>query len=686
MRVLRSLHLLSLAVAVALAACGGGETGPGGGGAGGTGGEGGGGGGGGDCTSADGKPKACSVDPDRGPEGASVRIHGVNFPVDATKARVKFNGITGTVGGVDVAGGTWIDAKVPARATTGPITLELDSGNGFVTITGPQFTVTDERPVPVLTSLSPSSVTEGEVLNGGITLTGSGFRATSLVELDGVRVDAEYTSSTSIKLNDVPAGKLATPGSFSLKVINEPPGGGSSASLSFQVVPALRVVGAEAVGANRIRLTFDRAVNRGSAAPNRNADRVYKVTPGLTVKDAQMDGSSGNRAVFVTTTANQKPDTDYTIEVIGAVTSAEGGVLRGPTTATFRAFNSTPVADGIFGAAGCGVAGLHGPIGLGVLGSDLYVTEEAGNQVQRIAIGGDPQFQGFYGNDGATSGYFTNAAAMASGCPGGPPDGMDSLAGPRGAPGVDPVAGDVYVADTTRDRVVRFKAAGAFDEFRRGDQELADKDKWKSPVVLGVIGGQVLVAAGDEKIHRFYFDKTSRPSEAFGGLGFGAGNFRFNLSEPPESCLDDATPLECSYDGSGVPSMGWDPNLKFAYVSEPGNHRVQRIKVDTNQQNKLASSGAIGAGVRKFGSEMPAQRAGTGDGEFTRPSGVAVDSAGFIYVADEAGGGRVQRFDSAGNWLRSMRLDFIPGGLVVDKENRLWISDPAGGRLLRYKL
>ncbi|HEY0840688.1 MAG TPA: IPT/TIG domain-containing protein [Vulgatibacter sp.] len=686
MRVLRSLPLLSLAVAIALAACGGGDDTPGG--AGGAGGDGGGGGGGGSCSSPDGKPRACSVDPDKGPEGAIVRIHGVNFPTSGNDVNVKFSGVgVQKPVAVDAEGGTWIDTRVPAKAATGPIVLELDSGKGFVAIEGPHFTVTDDRPAPVLTSLSPSSATEGEVLKDGITLTGTGFRSISVVEMDGVRVDAQYSSSTSIKVPNIPAEKLAKPGKFTFKVINEPPGGGTSAEVSFQVVAALRVVGAEAVGANRIRLTFDKPVNRGDAAPSRNADRVYSVTPGLTVKDAQMDGSSGGRSVFLTTTANQKPDTDYTVTIKGKIASSEGGALRGTTSATFRAFNSTPIADGVFGAAGCGAASLQGPIGLAVLASDLYVTEESGNQVQRISIAGDdPQFQGFYGYDGAVCGYITDSAATASGCPAGEPAGADSLFAPRGAPGVDPTSGDVYVADTSRDRVVRFKAAGAFDEFRRGSQELADKDKWKSPVVLGVIGGQVLVAASDEKIHRFYFDKNARPAEAFGGLGFGAGNFRFNLAEPPADCEAGDPRLECSYDGSGVPSMGWDPALKFAYVSEPGNHRVQRVKVDTNQNNKLASSGAIGAGVRKFGSEMPAQRAGTANGEFTRPSGVAVDSAGFIYVADEASGGRVQRFDSAGNWLRTMSLDFAPGGLVVDGANRLWISDPAGGRLLRFKL
>ena len=48
----------------------------------------------------------------------------------------------------------------------------------------------------------------------------------------------------------------------------------------------------------------------------------------------------------------------------------------------------------------------------------------------------------------------------------------------------------------------------------------------------------------------------------------------------------------------------------------------------------------------KWGSE------GSGEGQFNRPSGMTVDTAGNFYVADTFNN-RIQKFDSAGNFLMS---------------------------------
>ncbi|WP_161992023.1 IPT/TIG domain-containing protein [Flagellimonas algicola] len=78
------------------------------------------------------EPTLSSVAPVTGPKHTEVVITGENFGTDATKVSVSFNGTPGEVLGVT---DTEVTVRVPARAYTGPITMEVD---GF-DLTGPEF-------------------------------------------------------------------------------------------------------------------------------------------------------------------------------------------------------------------------------------------------------------------------------------------------------------------------------------------------------------------------------------------------------------------------------------------------------------------------------------------------------------------------------------------------------------------
>ncbi|HWV38492.1 MAG TPA: IPT/TIG domain-containing protein [Vulgatibacter sp.] len=687
MRRSRILPIVSLLSAFAWIACGGGDSGEGGPG----------GGGPGSCQSPDGKPKACSVTPESGGEGTLVVIHGVNFPTSSgSSVRVKFSGADALI--PQSVEPTAIEVKVPGRATTGPINLEIDLGKGFVTYPGPTFTVTDEKPLPALKSLSPTSVTLGEP-PPEITISGTGFRSSTEVLWNGETIPSLYSSSSSIKIHPT-AEMLDAVKTHKVQVVSPPPGGGTSQeTLEFKVVHGLQVVSAEARSATSVRVTFDRPVSTSTATARRNADRIYSFSPKLSVSEAQMEMGSGGRSVIVSLRDPQQPNVEYTVTVDKTrVTSAEGGILNGNDSDTFRAFNSNPIADGSFGAdPGCGPAALSGPMGLGVLTTHLYVTEESGNQVQKLDISADvPEFLGFYGYDGTTTGFLTGAGSTAEGCPGGSTDHDEALVAPRGAPGLDPLTGNLYVADTARDRIVRFlvSASGGgetatFESFVRGDAAASESARWKSPVILGVIGKQLYVATSADQIRRLNFDGSREP-DPFGAMGDGGGEFRFNLAEPPEDCEVDDPRLECAYDGSGLPAMAYDSNKRFLYVVEPGNHRVQRIRVDrdTGRLQVEMSNSAIGKGVTKFGNRNTheVKGAGTGKGEFTNPSGIAMDRAGTLWVIDEAKGGRVQRFADSGTFQQEFLLGYVPGGIAFDGENRMWIADPLNGKVHRFQL
>ena len=78
---------------------------------------------------------------------------------------------------------------------------------------------------------------------------------------------------------------------------------------------------------------------------------------------------------------------------------------------------------------------------------------------------------------------------------------------------------------------------------------------------------------------------------------------------------------------------------------------------------------------------------GRGDGEFKNPSGIAVDTAGNIYVADQ-GNHRIQKFDGEGNFLTKWGTwgfeigeFWNPSGVAIDAADNVYVADQTNGRI-----
>src|SRR5262245_253095 len=65
---------------------------------------------------------------------------------------------------------------------------------------------------------------------------------------------------------------------------------------------------------------------------------------------------------------------------------------------------------------------------------------------------------------------------------------------------------------------------------------------------------------------------------------------------------------------------------------------------------------------------------GTAPGEFDAPHGLAMDSAGRLFVADRINS-RVQIFDQDGNFLAEWRQFGRPSGVFIDKNDVLYVAD-----------
>ncbi len=115
------------------------------------------------------------------------------------------------------------------------------------------------------------------------------------------------------------------------------------------------------------------------------------------------------------------------------------------------------------------------------------------------------------------------------------------------------------------------------------------------------------------------------------------------------------------------------------YVADTGNHRIQ----------KFSSSGTF---LAKWGRSGGPDFSGSGNGEFNGPKGIAVDSSGYVYVADTANA-RIQKFTSAGAFVTkwgtpgSNVAQFLaPTDVAVDASGTVWVvdADATNARVQRF--
>ena len=300
------------------------------------------------------------------------------------------------------------------------------------------------------------------------------------------------------------------------------------------------------------------------------------------------------------------------------------GSFNLPLGAELIADESGPVAFDVDSLAGAGTAGhggdgglateavLHLPYGVSVdSAGNVFIADALNHRVRRI--------------DAETGLIETLAGAGERGFEGdgGPaPDALLSF--PRGI-AVD-AAGNVYVADTNNHRVRAINAET----------------------------GRIQTLAGTGQ----------RGFGGDGGLASGA-----MLRQPSGVAVDSAGNV---------------------YVADTANNRVRKIDVQTGLIETLAGTGEHGHG----GDGGPASAALLG-----QPSGVAVDSAGNVYVADTANN-RVRKIDAqtgligtlAGTGQRGFEGDGglaseaslrLPVGVAVDSAGDVYVTDTYSNRVRR---
>jgi hypothetical protein len=184
-------------------------------------------------------PTLASISPSTAVVGSAaltITVNGSNF---VNGAQISWNGVA--LSATTFISSTQVTSQVPATyfATAGAADIAVTNptpGGG----TSPNLTFTVTNPVPVLSSLSPSSADVG---SAAITLgaNGSGFVSTSQVLWNGAACTTTYVSATQLTA-DISAVDLATAGSAKVSVTTSASGGGTSASLPFGIDNPLPVL------------------------------------------------------------------------------------------------------------------------------------------------------------------------------------------------------------------------------------------------------------------------------------------------------------------------------------------------------------------------------------------------------------------------------------------------------------
>ncbi len=238
-------------------------------------------------------------------------------------------------------------------------------------------------------------------------------------------------------------------------------------------------------------------------------------------------------------------------------------------------------------------------------------------------------------------------------------------------------AGNVYIADALNRRIRRVDPSGTIVTFAGGGNVFGDgspalEAQLDYPAGVAVDGaGNVYIAdLGSNRIRRVDPSGTIATVAGTGKRGFagdGGAAVEAMLANPTDVAVDEAGNL---------------------YIADAYNGRIRRVDI----------SGTIatiaGTGERGFaGDGGPAV-----DAQLADPLGVAVDGAGNLYIAD-AYNYRIRRVDLSGTIATiagtgergfagdggaavTARLD-LPTGVEVDPAGNLYIADAYGNRILK---
>jgi DNA-binding beta-propeller fold protein YncE len=239
-------------------------------------------------------------------------------------------------------------------------------------------------------------------------------------------------------------------------------------------------------------------------------------------------------------------------------------------------------------------------------------------------------------------------------------------------------------------------AAGGAKFAVRFDRELVvppDRPRFRAPrgVSTDPFGNVFVADTGNHRV--VHFDADGRFVFEFGGYGWDEGE----LAGPTDVSaregfrlfvVDETNERIQEFDiGDSSPEGSVFPFREAEGLS--GEELVHPTHMDLDSEGRVYVSDGLCHCVWIFAptGELAARLGGRGEApsRFRDPAGVAVGPRGAVYVAD-AGNGRVQVFDSIGNWESAWSGPaedplLRPSGIDVGPDGNVYVSDAGSARV-----
>ncbi len=310
-----------------------------------------------------------------------------------------------------------------------------------------------------------------------------------------------------------------------------------------------------------------------------------------------------------------------------------------------------------FGAGGNGPKEFDDPAGLTLYLGTLYVADRGNHRVQIFSK--DGIYLGSIGSKGDREGQLKEPSDVA----------------------VD-YNGNIYVADYGNSRVVVFLSDG---RFKRNYYDM------KRPVSIDVDQtGFVVADSEDYKIKKFDF--SGRLLFSAGTKGTGAGQF-MRLSAIALSRDGDVYALDSRkstvqvFSPERIPSPLIEVSSPSDSVNLMGEVKIKASDVCWSRGTLYAVSSEDNAVYIIEGNSIKRVIMGKGDFELKRPSGIAVDRDGYIWVVD-TGNDRLVKFTEEGRPVAKYGVSgsreghfSSPLGIYISPKGIIYVADKGNGRI-----